>query len=111
MTRPYKLECLSLESLSSQVLEFEGKARGNPILRAFQMLPSWVSAWCYQQMLRLHWKVITRYKHSSLFGLVVGNEGKKFYNIDTWLMNSLKRFEYFNKILEAMDRWSDINIG
>jgi len=32
---------------------------------------------------RLDWKVIARYKHSSLFGLVVSNEGKKFYNIDT----------------------------
>ncbi len=31
MTRPNKLECLSLETFSSQVLEFEGKARVNPI--------------------------------------------------------------------------------
>jgi hypothetical protein len=31
MTRPNKLQCLSLEILSSQVLEFEGKARVNPI--------------------------------------------------------------------------------
>jgi hypothetical protein len=31
MTRPNKLEGLSLETLSSQVLEFEGKARANPI--------------------------------------------------------------------------------
>jgi hypothetical protein len=29
--RPNKLEVLSLETLSSQVLEFEGKARANPI--------------------------------------------------------------------------------
>ena len=34
---------------------------------------------------RLDWKVIARYKHSSLFGLVISNKGKKFYNIDTWL--------------------------
>ncbi len=33
---------------------------------------------------RLDWKVIVRYKHSSLFGLVIRNERKKFYNIDTW---------------------------
>ncbi len=32
---------------------------------------------------RLDWKVIAKYKHSSLFGLVISNEGKKFYNIDT----------------------------
>ncbi len=32
---------------------------------------------------RLDWKVIARYKHSSLFGLVISNKEKKFYNIDT----------------------------
>ncbi len=26
---------------------------------------------------RLDWKMIARYKHSSLFGLVIRNEGKK----------------------------------
>ncbi len=30
---------------------------------------------------RLDGKVIARYKHSSLFGLIVSNEGKMFYNI------------------------------
>ncbi len=34
---------------------------------------------------RLYWKVIAKYKHSSLFGLVIKNEGKKFYNPDIWL--------------------------
>ncbi len=32
---------------------------------------------------RLDWKVIAWYKHSSLFGLIISNEGKMFYNIDT----------------------------
>jgi len=32
------------------------------------------------------WKVIARYKHSSLFGLVICNEEKMFYNIDTRLL-------------------------
>jgi hypothetical protein len=32
---------------------------------------------------RLDWKEIAMYKHSNLFGLIVSNEGKKFYNIDT----------------------------
>ncbi len=32
---------------------------------------------------RLDWKVIAMYKHSSLFGLVISNKEKKFYNIDT----------------------------
>jgi hypothetical protein len=32
---------------------------------------------------RLDWKEIARYKLSSLFGLIVRDEEKKFYNIDT----------------------------
>jgi len=32
---------------------------------------------------RLDWKVIASHEHSSLFGLVISDEGKKFYNIDT----------------------------
>ena len=28
--------------------------------------------------------MIAIYEHSSLFGLVISNEGKKFYNINTW---------------------------
>jgi hypothetical protein len=67
MTRPNKLEGLPLENLSSQVLEFEGKARANPIGGTFR---------CFLQgkllvlptNVRLDWKVIPRYKHSSLFG-------------------------------------------
>jgi hypothetical protein len=62
MMRPNKLEGLPLETLSSQVLEFEGKARANPIggpFRCFLMgklllLPSNVI---------LDWKVIARHKH------------------------------------------------
>jgi hypothetical protein len=33
---------------------------------------------------RLDRKVIAGCKHSSLFGLVISNEEKKFYNIDSW---------------------------
>ncbi len=33
---------------------------------------------------KLDRKVIARYKHSNLFGLVVSNEVKKFYDIVTW---------------------------
>ncbi len=32
---------------------------------------------------RLDWKVIARYKHSSLFDLIVSDEGKKFYDVET----------------------------
>jgi hypothetical protein len=81
--RPNKLEHLSFETLFSQVLEFEGKARANPIGAPFRcsflgellVLPANV---------RLDWKVMARYKCSSLFGLVVSDKGKEFYNIDTW---------------------------
>ncbi len=70
-------------TISSQVLEFEGKARANQLehlsdayfLGKLLVLPANV---------RLDWKVIARYKHSSLFVLIISNEGKKFYNIDTW---------------------------
>ncbi len=66
-----------METLSSQVLEFEGKARANPIGTPFRcsflgklmVLPA---------NIRLDWKGIARYKHSSLFGLAVSNEEKKF---------------------------------
>ncbi len=33
---------------------------------------------------RLDWKVIASYKYSGLFGLVISDERKKFYNIDPW---------------------------
>jgi hypothetical protein len=36
MTRPNKVDRLSLETLSNQVLEFEGKARANPIGAPFR---------------------------------------------------------------------------
>jgi hypothetical protein len=76
-----KLDRLSLETLSSQVLEFEGKARANPIGAPFRcfllgrllLFPSNVI---------LKWKVIAGYKHCSLFCLIDSDEGKRFYNID-----------------------------
>jgi hypothetical protein len=43
--RPNKLESFSFETLSSQILELEGKARANPIVVPLK------SSWHYQQML------------------------------------------------------------
>jgi hypothetical protein len=63
-----------------------------PNWSTFQLLPSWLSSWCYQQM--IDWKVIARYKLSSLFGHVIGNEEKKFYNIET---RSPFRFNLFQQ--------------
>ncbi len=88
---PTNLECLSLETISSQVLEFEGEVRVNPIrehlsdasfLGKLQVLPA---------NDRLDWKVIASYEYSSLFGLVISNEIKKFYNIAAWCQ-SFKAF-------------------
>jgi hypothetical protein len=82
MTRPKKLEGLPLVTLSSWVLEFEGKARASQLedlsdasfLGKLLVLPA---------NIRLDWKVFARCKHSSLFGFVFSDEGKKFYKIDT----------------------------
>jgi hypothetical protein len=46
---------------------------------------------------RLDWKVIARYKQSSLFGLTIRNEGRKSYNID--IMS--KKSYYLEIFLEA----------
>ncbi len=87
-----KLERLSLETFSNQVLEFEGKARADPIGAPFRcfllgkllLFPSNVI---------LDWKVIADYKHCSLFCLIASNKGKRFYNIDTRLgPNVIKHF-------------------
>jgi hypothetical protein len=69
-----------LEIVSNQVLKFEGKARANQLeglsdasfLGKLLVLPANV---------RLDWKVIARYKHSSLFGLFVSNEEKCFITL------------------------------
>jgi hypothetical protein len=34
--------------------------------------------------IRLDWKVIASYKHSSLFGFINSDKGKMFYNINAW---------------------------
>jgi len=81
MTRPNKLE--SLETLSSQVLEFEGKAEPTQLEHLSDA--SFLSKLLvFPANVRLDWKVIACYKHSSLFGLINSDEGKKIYNIDTW---------------------------
>jgi hypothetical protein len=83
MTRPNKLECLSLETLSSQSENLKASPEPTHLewlsdaffLGKLLVLPANV---------RLDWKEIARYKHSSLFGLIISNEEKMFYNIDTW---------------------------
>ena len=91
MMRLNKLDHLSLETLSSQVLEFEGKARANPIGAPFRRFPLG-RLLLFPSNVILDWKVIAGYKHCSLFCLIDSDEGKRFYNIDT-------RWASFCKIL------------
>jgi hypothetical protein len=46
---------------------------------------------------RLDWNVIARYKHSSLFGLIISNEGKRFYKIDT-------RYQCYKKFMDVLNK-------
>jgi hypothetical protein len=72
-----------METVSSQVLEFEGKARADPIGAPFRcfllgkllLFPSNVIP---------DWNVIAGYKHCGLFCFIDSDKGKRFYNIDTW---------------------------
>ncbi len=83
MLRPNKLERLSLETLSSQSKNL--RVRAEPT-----QLEHLSDAFFLGKLLvltangRLDWKAIASYEHSSLFGLIINKEGKKFYNIDTW---------------------------
>ncbi len=60
-----------------------GQGQSQPNWSTFPMLPSWASSWCYQQMLDKTGKWLP-VMNTSLFGLVISDEGKKFYKIDTW---------------------------
>jgi len=66
------------------------------------MLLSLVSSWCFQKMLGLDWKVIASHKHSSLFGHIISNEGKKFYNNDTLFLKMLRCLSYHSKNTQRM---------
>jgi hypothetical protein len=59
---------------------------------------------------RLDWKVFARHKHCSLFGLVISNEEKKFYNIDTWCQcykNFYLRHSQRGLVRQNVDLWQD----
>jgi hypothetical protein len=75
-TRPNQLEGLPLETLSSWVSEFEGKARGKK-LEGLSDASFFGKLLVLPTNVRLDWKVIARYKHSSLLGLIIRNEEKK----------------------------------
>jgi len=79
-----KLEGLSLETLFSQILELQGKARVITQLEHLSDASFLGKLLVLPANLWLDWNVIVRYKHSSLFGLIISNKRKKFYGIDTW---------------------------
>ncbi len=77
MTMPNNLEGLLLNTFSSQAFEFVGKAQLKDLsdasfLGKLLVLPANV---------RPNWKVIAKYKHSSLFGLIVWNEDTIFITL------------------------------
>ncbi len=83
ITRPNKLEGLPLNTLSSQIFELRARQEQTQLedLSDASFLGKLL---LLSANVRLDWKVIAKYKHSSLFGLFMSNEEKKFYNIDTW---------------------------
>jgi hypothetical protein len=80
MMRPNKLEHLSLETLSSQVLEFEGKARANPIGAPFRFLGKLL---VFPENVRLNWKGIASTNTLAYSASLTVTKEKSFYNIDT----------------------------
>jgi len=98
MMRLNKLDRLSLETLSSQVLEFEGKARADPIGAPFRcFLPR--KLLLFPANVIPDWKVIAGYKHCSLFCLIDSDERRRFYNIDT------RSFQGLPKRILLLARW------
>ncbi len=91
MTRPNKLECLHLAKTFQSSLTFAGSTKSLPKSKHLKgptigfalALPSNSKTWLGK---------VTKGKPSSLLGLVVNDEGKKFYNIDTWCQGYQKIF-------------------
>ncbi len=72
-TRPNKLECLYLAITLQSGLTFAGNTRS--LLKASEMCSNWVGSGFALER-------VSKDKRSSLLGLVVSDEGKKFYNND-----------------------------
>jgi hypothetical protein len=90
MTRPNKLECLDLAKTFQSSLTLAGstrslpkKEKGPPVGFALAVPPN-----SKTQLER-----VIKGKPSSLLGLVVSDEGKKFYNVGTWRAPRMLRME------------------
>jgi hypothetical protein len=99
--RPNKLEHLSLETFSSQAWNLSARPEPTQLLCLSEasflgkllVLPANV---------RLNWKVIARYEHPSLFGLVISNEEKKFYNIGPRINQTYNK-QYFGNLMNIFN--------
>ena len=81
MMRPNKLECLHLSKTIQSSLTFAGSTRSLP---KKEKGPPVGFALALPSNSKIQLERVTKGKPSSLLGLVVSDEGKKFYNIDTW---------------------------
>ncbi len=80
MMRPNKLEYLSLETISSQASNL--RARPEPTQLEHLSDASFLGKLLvFTPNVRLDWKVIASYKHSSLFGHNVSEEEKSFITL------------------------------
>ena len=82
MTRPNKLECLYLAITFQSSLTFAGNNRSLPKKEASERSSNWVCSGLTLKFLDLTGEV-SKGKPSSLLGLVISDEVKKFRNIDT----------------------------
>jgi hypothetical protein len=78
--RPNKLEGLSLETLFSQVLEFEGKARANPIGTPFRCFLL-VKLLVFPANVRLDWKGFPWTNPLAYLASMSVMKKKKFYTL------------------------------
>jgi hypothetical protein len=84
MTRPNKLECLYLTITFKSSLIFVGNTRSLPKKEASERCPI-VLALALPSNSQTGLEKVSKDKPSSLLDLVISDEGKKFYNIDTSL--------------------------
>ncbi len=81
--KPNKLECLYLSITFQSSLTFAGNTRSLSKNEASEGPPDWVCSGLALKFLDPMERV-SKGKPSSLLGLIVSDEVKKFYNIDTW---------------------------
>ncbi len=82
MMRPNKLECLPLAKTFQSSLTFAGSTKSLPKKEASEGPPI-MFALALPSISKTQLERVSKGKHSSIFGLIDSDEGKKFYNIAT----------------------------